>query len=201
MTRGWIKALMLLALPVSGTLAGQEPGMDAAARQQIQAIARDRPPQAEAAARTFLSTIAPERGCHGGACAVLDELRARQPASYWMEIGQLTVQFDIFQQVMSRDTARARQVAVMFGTEFEARVLQRAWAGATEPQRRGMRTQLEALMTRHFEAEDALAALEVRDIRRRLADVESQSERRRTRRAELVRWAVDDIIHQAQRPD
>ena len=64
-----------------------------------------------------------------------------------------------------------------------------------------MRGQLEALMTRHFEAEDQLRALEVRDIERRLAEARSETERRRSRRAELVRWAVDDIIHGANRPD
>jgi hypothetical protein len=177
---------------------------DRAVLDQIQNIVRDRPPQAEAAARAFLSNIARERVGEGEGpitVPVLDRLKATNPDAYWREIAQLVTQFEMFQNVFLRDSVRARSMAAMFGTEFEARVLQRAWRDASEAERRTMRGQLEALMTRHFEAEDQLRALEMQDIERRLADARAESERRRQRRAELVRWSVDDIILQAVRPD
>jgi hypothetical protein len=179
--------------------------LDRNAQQQIQNIARERRPEMEAAARAFIYNVAPNRFGPAGEgpvpVPVLDELKRENLDAYWMEVAQLAVQFQMFQNVVQRDTARARQMSVVFGTEFEARILQRAWRTATEAQRRTLRTQLEALMTRHFEAEDQLRGLEMRDIERRLADARAETDRRRARRAELVRWAVDDIIHQAGRPE
>lgn len=184
---------------------GEQQARDQQARMQIQNIVRDRPPQAEAAARAFVYHIAPGRFGPAGEGPVpvplLDQLKSTNLTAYWMEIAQLTVQFEMFQQVVQRDSARARQMAVLFGTEFEARALQRAWRGASEAERRSLRGQLEGLMTRHFEAEDQLRALEMQDIERRLAEARAETERRRARRAELVRWAVDDIIHGAARPE
>jgi hypothetical protein len=204
MVRGWTNVVLAAAVLGVVDARAQDPG-DAERRRQIDNIVRDRPPPAEAAARAFVHAIVPERfGPRGEGPAtvpLLDELKASNADAYWREVAQLTVQFDMFQQVVARDSTRARQLAVLFGTEFEARALQRAWRRAGEAERRAMRGQLEALMTRHFEAEEQLRALEMRDIERRLADVRAESERRRQRRAELVRWAVDDIIHQAQRPD
>jgi hypothetical protein len=188
---------------------------DRAVMEQIQNIVRDRPPQAEAAARAFLFHIAgPTPGpliVVDGAVAtdrsgpprwpVLDQLKTANTDAYWREVAQLTMQFEMFQNVVTRDTVRARSMAILFGTEYEARILQRAWRGADEAARRTMRGQLEALMTRHFDAEEQLRALEMQDIERRLADARAESERRRQRRAEMVRWLVDDIILTAQRPD
>jgi len=42
--------------------------------------------------------------------------------------------------------------------------------------------------------------LEVADIERRLADVRAETTRRRDRRAEFIKFAVDDIIRDAIRP-
>lgn len=181
--------------------ASQEEWPEHAVQQQIQNIVRDRPPQAENAARAFLYHIAPSRECSALDCPVLDSLRARNADAYWREVAQLTIQFDMFQRVVSRDSARARVMAAMFASEFEARAIQRSWRTANEAERRALRTRLEFLMLSHVEAEDELRALEIRDIERRLADVRAESERRRQRRAELVRWSVDDIIHGAERPD
>lgn len=190
-------SVVLVALTCSAAgLAAQDagPAQDAQARMQMQTIARERPPQAEAAARAFLFHIVPERQCTAMVCAALDSLERADLPGYWMEVAQLTVQFDVFQQVVARDSARARQLAVLFGTEFEARVLQRAWRGASAGERRAIRARLEPLIARHLDVEDALRELEVRDIEGRVAQVRAETERRRNQRAELVRRAVDDII-------
>jgi hypothetical protein len=48
--------------------------------------------------------------------------------------------------------------------------------------------------------EDRLRSLEIADIERRLADVRAESQRRREKRAEFIKFAVDDIIRDAIRP-
>lgn len=199
-----IMAAMFASLAITSALAGQESPDMPTAEMRIRQVARDRRPEMEATARAFVYHIAHDRiGAADGPIGVpaLDQLKAANVEAYWMEVGQLAVQFDMFQKVFARDSVRARSMAAMFGTEFEARILQRAWRSASETERRSIRTRLEALMNRHFDAEDQLRVLELRDIERRLADARTESERRRQRRAELVRWSVDDIIHGAQRPD
>lgn len=173
---------------------GQEMPSPQMMQAQVQRIAQERPPEAEAPAREFLRQIAPDR------LGSLDSLRANAPDLYWQEVGQLMVQRAMVEGLSRRDTIRARTVAQMFGIEVRARGIQRAYRGAADPQRQTLRGQLEALITRHFEIEDQLRALEIADIERRLAEVRADSERRRQRRAELVRWAVEDIIRDALRP-
>ena len=119
---------------------------------------------------------------------------------YWSEVAQLTVQFDMVQKLSQRDSARAGFVTQMFGLEQRARALQRAYRTASEARRQALRTQIEALITQHFDIEDKLRGLEVADIERRLAEVRAETQRRRDKRAELVRWAVDDIVRDATRP-
>jgi hypothetical protein len=199
----------------SGSPFGPESGAtpDPETAQQIQNIMRDHPAQAEQAARAFVVTIDRNRMNDGGQplfivdgvaqptpVPVLEQLKAGNADAYWREVATLVMQFEMFRRVVPRDSARARAMAAMFGTEFEARIIQRGWRGASEAQHTTMRSQLETLMTHHFEMEDELRALELRDIERRLADARAESERRRTRRAEMVRWSVDDIIHAAERP-
>src|SRR6266705_511459 len=191
--------LRLLCAALAWTLVpaaaqGQEPPPPQAMQLQAQRIAQERPPEAEAAARQFLQQIAPDR------VGSLDSLKAQAPDAYWLELGQLMVQREMVQQVSRRDTVRAQKVALMFGIEARARALQRAYRDAGEPQRPAIRGQLETLMTRHFEIEDQLRGLEIADIERRLSEVRAESERRRQKRAELVRWAVDDIVRDALRP-
>src|SRR6266704_514128 len=159
-------------LLVAATAArAQEPPSLQMMQLQVQRIAQERPPEAEGVAREFLRVIASDR------VAGLDSLKARSLDMYWMEIGQ------------------------MFGTEAQARALQRDYHDATEPQRQAIRGRLEATITRHFEFEDQLRGLEIADIERRLVEVRAESERRRQKRAELVRWAVDDIVRDALRPN
>ena len=172
--------------------------------RRVEAIRRDRPREAEAAARAFVYHIAPERvGTGDGPAGVplLDQLKERSVDAYWQEVAHLVMQFEMLQNVMLRDSVRGRHMAILFGTEFEARSLQRAWRPATEADRQRMRSQLEGLMSRHVQAEDELRAMEIRDVERRLNEIRAESDRRRQRRAELVQWAVDDIILQAQRPE
>ena len=186
-------------------------------QMQVQHIMQQRPREAEAAARAFLQIVAPDR------IAGLDSLRQQASGSipptylvegkpvdiggpsaaadqYWMEVAQLTVQFDMVQKLSQRDSTRAQLVGKMFGLEAGARAQQRAYRAATDANRPPIRSKIEALITQHFDLEDQLRALEVADIERRLADVRAESQRRKDRRAEFIRFAVDDIVRDAIRP-
>jgi len=189
-----------------------------AMQMQVQHIMQQRPREAEAAARAFLQLVAPER------IAGLDSLRQQasapsgptymidgrpvagpsaegQPGNeYWMEVAQLTVQFDMVQKLVQRDSVRAQLVAKMFGLEANARALQRAYRPATETQRTLLRSQIETLISHHFDLENQLRQLEIKDIERRLAEVRAESQRRIDKRAEFIKFAVDDIIRDAIRP-
>lgn len=207
---------------VSASLAGaQDPtspqGMPSpqAMQMQVQQIMQQRPREAEAAARAFLLIVAPDR------VAGLDSLRQQANASsnqplvvvdgtqissppaqdqYWSEVAQLTVQFDMVQKLSQRDSVRAQLVAKMFGLEANARAQQRAYRTASEAQRPAIRSRLETLIAHHFDVEDQVRALEIADIERRLTEVRAETQRRRDKRAEFVRWAVDDIVRDAMRP-
>jgi len=183
----------------------QEPGPmpnPQAMQMQAQQIAQQRPREAEAAARAFLHVIAMQKG-QGPAessIALLDQLKGSDLDAYWGEVGQLTVQFDLVQNLVRRDSVRAGLVTQMFGLESMARTLQRAYRGANEAQRETIRGQLEKLIGAHFDFENQLRLLEIADIERRLAEVRSESQRRRDKRAEFVKFAVDDIVRDAIRP-
>ena len=192
------------ALVIAGSLMLSAPGLWAqempnpqAMQVQVQRIAQERPREAEAAARAFLHLVAQDK------VDGLDSLKARSLDLYWMEVAQLTVQFEMVQNLVRRDSARADLVAKMFGTEVYARALQRDYRGATEARRTLIRKELETLIDRHFDVESQLRAREIADIERRLVEVRAELQRRldRLRRAELVKWAVDDIIRDATRPE
>lgn len=194
-------AFRISALLAAGGLAmcasvasAQEMPNPQAMQMQVQRIAQERPREAEAAARAFLQLVAPER------LGELDGLKTRTPDVYWNEVAQLTVQFDVVQNLNRRDTIRAQLVGRMFGLEAHARTLQRAYRNAPEAQRTTYRSQLETLIGGHFDIENQLRVLEIKDIERRLTDVRSETQRRIEKRAEFVRWAVDDIIRDATRP-
>jgi hypothetical protein len=192
-------AMLVLAAPA---LDAQEMPNPQAMQMQVQRIVQERPREAEAAARAFLHVIA-MNGAPGRVeerIAELDSLKVAAPEAYWREVAQLTVQFDVVQNLVRRDSVRAGLVAQMFGLEVQARALQRAYRTAPESRRPAIRAQIEALINQHFDLEDKLRGLEVADIERRLAEVRAESQRRRERRAEFVKWAVDDIIRDAIRP-
>src|SRR5438093_3190096 len=192
--------------------AAQDTPNPQAMQMQVQQIMQQRPREAEAAARAFLILVAPER-VNG-----LDSLReqanrsfnqpivvvpfSEPPAQdqYWMEVAQLTVQFDMVQKLSQRDSLRAQLVGKMFGLEANARAQQRAYRTASESNRPAIRNKIEGLITQHFDLEDQLRALEIADIERRLADVRAESQRRREKRSEFIKFAVDDIIRDAIRP-
>ena len=88
----------------------------------------------------------------------------------------------------------------MFGLEANARAQQRAYRTAPESSRPAIRKRIEALISQHFDIEDQLRSLEIADIERRLADVRAESQRRRDKRAEFIKFAVDDIVRDATRP-
>jgi hypothetical protein len=186
--------LSLVLVLTASVAAAQDMPSPQAMQLQVQKIAQERPREAEAAARAFLHLVAPDR--IGG----LDSLKVAAPDAYWMEVAQLTVQFDVVQNLVRRDSVRAQFVARMFGIEANARAQQRAYRGASEAQRAIIRSRLETLIGQHFDIENQLRGLEIADIERRLADVRSETQRRIEKRLEFVRWAVDDIIRDATRP-
>ena len=192
------RSLALIMLTLTTVAGAQQPGPQMpdpqAMQMQVQRIAQERPREAEAAARAWLLNVAPDL------IPMLDSLKSGAPDQYWMEVGQLTVQFDVFQNLWRRDSVRARLVGKMFGLEAQARAQQRAYRTAPEPARPPIRSRIEALITQHFDLEDQLRALEVADIERRLADVRAETTRRRERRGEFIKWAVDDIVRDAIRP-
>jgi molecular chaperone GrpE (heat shock protein) len=163
-------------------------------QKQVQFIMQERPREAEAASRAWLQNVAPDL------ISSLDSLKASALDQYWMEVGQLTVQFGVFQNIWRRDSVRAQLVGKMFGLEANARARQRAYRTAPEAQRQALRAQIEALISQHFDLEERLRNLEIADIERRLADVRAESQRRRDKRAEFIKFAVDDIVRDAIRP-
>jgi hypothetical protein len=186
---------------LASVAAAQEPNPQAM-QMQVQKIAQERPREAEAAARAFLHFISMQRG-QGPvepSLAMLEQLKANDTDAYWREVAQLTVQFDMVQNLVRRDSVRAGLVTQMFALEANARQLQRAYRGAGEAQRTALRAQLETLIGSHFDIENQLRTLEMKDIERRLADVRAETQRRVDKRVEFVKWAVDDIIRDATRP-
>jgi len=163
-------------------------------QMQVQRIMQERPREAEAASRAWLQNVAPDL------IPSLDSLKASALDQYWMEVAQLTVQFGVFQNIWRRDSVRAQLVGKMFGLEANARAQQRAYRTASEASRAAIRKQIESQITQHFDLEDQLRSLEIADIERRLADVRAESQRRRDKRAEFIRFSVDDIIRDAIRP-
>ena len=192
------RSLALIMLTLSTMAGAQQPGPQMpdpqAMQMQVQRIAQERPREAEAAARAWLRNVGPEL------IPVLDSLKSASLDQYWMEVGQLTVQFDVFQSLWRRDSVRAQLVGKMFGLEAQARAQQRAYRTASEAARPAIRSRIETLITHHFELEDQLRAREVADIERRLAEVRAETARRRDRKAEFIKWAVDDIVRDAIRP-
>jgi len=195
--------------------AAQEMPNPQAMQLQVQQIMQQRPREAEAAARAFLMLVAPDRvngldslreqanAGNNQPLIVVDGVPVSSPPSqdqYWMEVAQLTVQFDMVQKLSRRDSVRAQLVGKMFGLEANARAQQRAYRTASESRRPAIRTQIETLISQHFDVEDQLRALEIADIERRLAEVRAESQRRRDKRAEFIKFAVDDIIRDAIRP-
>jgi hypothetical protein len=173
-----------------------------AMQMQAQQIAQQRPREAEAAARGFLHVISMQKG-QGPAessIAALDQLKTGDLDAYWGEVAQLTVQFDLVQNLVRRDSVRAGLVTQMFGLEATARTLQRAYRGANEAQREDIRGQLEKVIAAHFDSENQLRLLEIKDIERRLGEVRAETQRRLDKRAEFIKFAVDDIVRDAIRP-
>ena len=104
------------------------------------------------------------------------------------------------EKLSQRDSVRAQLVGKMFGLEANARAQQRAYRIAAEARRPAIRGKIEALIKQHFDLENQLRAREIADIERRLAEVRAESQRRIDKRAEFIKFAVDDIIRDAIRP-
>ena len=83
----------------------------------------------------------------------------------------------------------------------DGEIVEGASAADTMDQReRAIRQRLEAVLDRHLAAEDSLRALEIAEVERRLAQVRSETVRRRRDRAELVRQMVEEVLRDAKRP-
>lgn len=132
--------------------------------------------------------------------AYLDSLMKAAPELYWQEVARLTVQGDMAKEVARRDATRGRAMEHLFGIEFEARRLQRGYRSAGETERVRLRSQLDRLMSRHFDIESRVLELEVADAARRLETVKTELARRSEARAERVRTAVDNILRDALKP-
>src|SRR5881394_2456657 len=195
--------------------AAQEMPNPQAMQMQVQQIMQQRPREAEAAARAFLLLVAPDRVAgldslrdqanagNNQPLIVVDGAPVSSPPSqdqYWMEVAQLTVQFDMVQKLNGRDSVRAQLVSRMFGLEANARAEQRAYRTAAESNRPAIHRRIVGIIDQHFDLEDMLRDLEIADIERRLADVRAESQRRRDHRAEFIKFAVDDIVRDAIRP-
>ncbi|HEY6090998.1 MAG TPA: hypothetical protein VIV83_03330 [Gemmatimonadales bacterium] len=195
-SRNSLGVAVALLMIVAGTARAQDPMPNPQEMQmQVQHIMQERPREAEAAGRAWLQNVAPDL------IPSLDSLKLTSGDQYWAEVGQLTVQFDVFQRIWRRDSVRAQLVGKMFGLEANARAQQRAYRNAAESARPAIRAKIEALITQHFDLEDQLRALEIADIERRLTDVRAESQRRRDKRAEFIKFAVDDIVRDAVRPE
>ena len=170
----------------------QMAAQQAQVRALLEQIARQRPVQAESAAREMVRRLQLEQ-------QMLDSLRARSADQYWQEVAQLTVQAQMLRQMS--DSMRQQLMAQMFGTEARARGLQRAYRETADSgQERAIRERLQVVLERHFAAEDSLRSLEIADVERRLAQVRTETARRRHDRAALVRQMVEEVLRDAQRP-
>jgi len=188
-----LAALAALATAARAQDSAQMAAQQAQVRAMVEQIARERPPQAENAARELLRRLQIER-------STLDSLHQSSIAEYWGEVAQLTVQ----QQMLSQmgDSMRQQLMAQMFGAEARARGLQRAYrTTADSGQERAIRERLQMVLERHFAAEDSLRALEIADVERRLAQVRAETVRRRRDRVQLVRQMVEEVLRGAQRPE
>lgn len=93
-------------------------------------------------------------------------------------------------------------MAQMFTQEALARGLQRAYREIVDSaQERAIRARLQAVLDRHFAAEDSLRSLEIAEVERRIAQVRAETLRRRRERAEVVRQMVEEVLRDARRPD
>jgi hypothetical protein len=185
-----VLALAALAPPVAAQ--GPDSAQAAQVRAMIDQISRDRPPQAEAAARDLYARLQLQR-------ASLDSLRQRSLAEYWAEVAQATVQREMLMH--QQDSVRQQLMAQLFATEARARALQRDYREVPDSSHvRAIRQRLEELITRHMAAEDSLRQVEIADVERRLVQIRAETEQRRRQRAELVRQQVDQILRDANRP-
>src|ERR1051325_7759070 len=158
-SRNSLGVAVALLMIVAGTAPAQDPMPNPQEMQmQVQHIMQERPREAEAAGRAWLQNVAPDL------IPSLDSLKLTSGDQYWAEVGQLTVQFDVFQRLWRRDSVRAQLVGKMFGLEANARAQQRAYRNAAESARSAIRAKIEALITQHFDLEDQLRALEIADI-------------------------------------
>src|SRR5438094_882127 len=164
-------ATAALAVPAWSQDSAQMAAQQAQVRAMLEQIARQRPVQAESAAREMVRRLQLEQ-------QMLDSLRARSADQYWQEVAQLTVQAQMLRQMA--DSARQQLMAQMFGTEARARGLQRAYRETADSgQERAIRERLQVVLERHFAAEDSLRSLEIADVERRLAQVRTETARRR----------------------
>jgi|SRR3954471_24237838 len=91
-----------------------------------------------------------------------------------MEVGQLTVQFGVVQELWRRDSVRAQVMGKMFGLEAQARSQQRAYRAASESARPAIPRPHRNAHFAPLRSRRSACVLEVADIERRLADVRAK---------------------------
>ncbi len=162
-------------------------------RALLEQITRQRPVQAESAAREMLGRLQLTQ-------QMLDSLRARSADQYWQEVAQLTMQREMLAH--QADSLRQTLMTQMFGAEARARGLQRAYRETSDSgQERAIRQRLQVVLERHLAAEDSLRQLEIADVERRLAQVRAEAARRRRDRATLIQEMVEQVLRDAKPPE
>src|SRR2546425_6168490 len=106
--------ICVLGLVAASASAAQDMPNPQAMQMQVQQIMQQRPREAEAAARAFLMLVPPDRvagldslrqqanAANNQPTLVVDGTPIAGPSSsdqYWMEVAQLTVQFDMVQKL------------------------------------------------------------------------------------------------------
>lgn len=186
-------ATLGLMRPLAAQDSAQAAAQQDQLRQMVEQIARDRPPQAELAAREMLRRLQI-------AAASVDSLRQKSLAEYWAEVAQLTVQREMLAH--QQDSLRRTMMEQLFSAEARARALQRSYRETLESdsvQTRAIRAQLQQILDRHFAAEDSLRTLEIQDVERRLVQVRAETLRRRRERERLVQQMVEQVLKDARR--
>src|SRR5205807_2928815 len=117
-----LAACVLVVPRVGAQDSAQQAAQQAELRAAIEQIARDRPPQAEMAARDLMRQLSLAQ-------ASLDSLRMKSLGEYWGEVAQLTVQREML--LHQADSLRRKLMGQLFATEAQARALQRQFRDMT----------------------------------------------------------------------
>jgi len=170
----------------------------------MRAVLRDRPRQAEMAARAYLYTIAPADFRPAPATnGPLDSLKRLDEEDYWRIVAELTAHFERFQRLIQQDTVRAALAARLAGASYKVHLFTRLSAAdyraADEAGKQRMRARLVQLVSERMDAELLTHAMNLQDAVQRLDRARARYEDRRQRRAVFEREFVESHIRAMER--